>query len=99
MNSPKPLHEWFISLFDERKNVHGFVKCFECGQPMHEDIYKSNTWCYSHLVEKGKYKSKTQDPENVVIVHPDCHTLFTLRPSKAVNQYAARTAYKEKHEL
>lgn len=84
--SPKIMHLWFMYLFDKRK-IKGVVNCFECNKSLHEDIYKDNSICYSHLLEKSKYPKYAGDERNVVIVCPDCHTLYTLKPKKAKKQY------------
>lgn len=81
------LHKWFTYLFDERKDKNGFVKCFECGKPMHEDTYKNMSICYSHILSKKKYPDLKGDPANLVIVHPNCHNLYTVSPLKASKQH------------
>ena len=93
------MHEWFMYLFQQRADGHGFVKCFECGRNMHMSTYIGNTVCYSHLLEKAKYPQYAGDPENVVIVHPDCHNLYTMKPKEAKNQYKAMQELKLKYKL
>ena len=93
------MHQWFLYLFDMRKDENGYVKCFECGKPMHEDTYKEQTTCYSHILEKSKYPEYAGDPDNVVIVHPDCHHLYTMRPKKAINQYNLKLKLKEQYGI
>lgn len=93
------MHMWFKHLFDCRKDEKGYVKCFECGKRMHEDTYKELTTCYSHILEKKKYKLAAGDENNVVIVHPDCHHLYTMQPRKAVNQFNLRLKLLEQYEF
>lgn len=92
-----PMHEWFKYLFDQRADANGFVNCFECGKAMHTDTYKEITSCYSHILGKKQYPDHAGNPLNVEIVHPDCHTLYTMQPKKAVNQYDKYLKLKEKY--
>lgn len=93
------MHNWFVYLFEQRMNEEHYVFCFECGCLMHEDTYKENTCCYSHILEKAKYKQHKGDPDNVVIVHPQCHTLYTVKPTKAINQYNLSLKLKEQYGI
>lgn len=93
------MHLWFMHLFEERMNSSGWLHCFECGHPMHEDNYKDNSCCYSHILSKTWYPDFAGDPDNVVIVHPDCHNIYTMRPKKAVNQYNKYLQLKEEYGL
>ena len=98
------MHQWYLYLWDARKIKVGntfVVPCFECGELLEEDYYKENTCCYSHILEKGnaKYRHLAGDQENVVIVHPDCHTLYGLKPKKAINQYNKKIELLKKHQL
>jgi 5-methylcytosine-specific restriction endonuclease McrA len=101
MNSinKEDLHKWFMYLYEQRADSHGFVKCFECGRNMHMSTYIGNTMCYSHLVEKSRYPQFAGDPDNVKIVHPQCHHLYSMEPKKAVHQYEAYINYKKEHNL
>lgn len=81
------MHQWFKYLFDERKDKDGFVKCFECGRSLHENVYKDITTCYSHILAKSLYPQHAGNEENIEIVHPDCHNLYTMKPKQAKNQY------------
>lgn len=96
--SINPMHEWFKYLFEERMDSNGYVKCFECGGLMHENTYKELTTCYSHILPKSKYPTEKGNSDNVKICHPDCHTLFTIKPSEATNQYKEYLKFKEKYE-
>lgn len=86
-------------LFDVQMDTRGYVKCFECEKLLHESIYKENMACYSHLLEKAKYPQYAGDVQNVVIVCPDCHTLYTLRPRKATKQYERFLILKQIYNL
>jgi hypothetical protein len=92
------MHEWFVYLFDERKDEQGYVRCFECGKRMHEDTYKHLTTCYSHILPKGvkKYAHLAGDEDNIAIVHPSCHNLYEATPRLAVNQWKKRLELLEK---
>lgn len=88
MNSIKnPMHLWFIYLFDQRKDERGCVKCFECGGLMHEDHYKEMSSCYSHILSKKLFPQFKGEEWNVKICHPECHSVYSIRPTKAVKQY------------
>ncbi len=92
-------HEWFKYLFEQRMNGGGWLNCFECHEPMHEEIYKENTICYSHLLEKSQYPQLAGNPDNVVIVHPDCHHLYSMKPKEATNQYNEYLRLKKLYNL
>lgn len=82
-----PMHQWFAYLFESRMDVNHCVQCFECGKTMQEETYKDLSTCYSHILGKKQYPMYKGNPQNVKIVHPDCHTLYTLKPKEAKNQY------------
>jgi len=74
----KELHQWFLELWDKRKQkdeLGYFVKCYETGKKLYESYYKFNTCCYHHLIEKSTHPEYEFDEENLVIIHPDIHTL------------------------
>ena len=83
----KEMHSWFLSLFKKRMDRDGNIKCFECGETMSANSYSANPMCYSHILPKAKYRDYAMKEWNVVIVHPDCHNLYEMRPSKAINQH------------
>jgi 5-methylcytosine-specific restriction endonuclease McrA len=93
------MHQWFMYLFEQRMDATGYCYCFECGRPMHESQYKDNSCIYSHLIEKSKYPAYAGDASNLKICCPDCHTLFSMKPKEAVNQYKAAQEFKQKHNL
>ncbi len=93
------MHEWFKYLFEYRMDEKGFVECFECGKKMSKQTYQNNMSCYSHILEKSKYPELAGNEDNVVIVHPDCHNLYTMRPTKATNQYNLKQQLKEKYNV
>lgn len=86
-NSLSPMHQWFIHLFEQRMDSEGFVRCFECNKRMHEDTWKMLSTCYSHILSKKIYPEYKGEHWNVKIVHPDCHHIYTMKPSDAKNQY------------
>jgi len=94
-----PMHKWFKYLFDQRMNKNGYVFCFECGKAMHEDDYKDISACYSHILGKKQYPTFAGMEENIKIVHPDCHNIYTMTPKKAVHQYAEYLKFKQKYNL
>lgn len=93
------LHDWFMYLYEQRADDNGFVKCFECGRNMHMSFYIGNTMCYSHLLEKSRYPQYAGDPNNVVITHPECHHLYSMKPKEAINQYTRMKELKLKYNI
>lgn len=72
------LHKWFLELWDKRKEKDAFdyyVRCFETDVKLYERYYKENSCCYHHLLEKSTYPEYEFNEENLVIIHPDIHTL------------------------
>lgn len=99
MSSIKPMHLWFQHLFEERMDEYGRIKCFECGKTMLEGTYKELSTCYSHILGKRQYPEYAGQEWNIVIVHPDCHNLYTMKPTKAVNQYSLYLKLKKQYNL
>jgi hypothetical protein len=97
MTTNNAMHQWFIYLFDQRKDEQGYVKCFECGKKMHEDTWKHLSTCYSHILSKKTFPKYKGEEFNIVIVHSDCHQLYTISPSKAAHQFAKYEELLEKH--
>lgn len=95
------MHQWFMYLFEQRMDTNGVVHCFECGKPLYEQNNKDISACYSHILDKGikKYRKYAGEAENVEITCLDCHTLYTLKPTEAIKQYAKSIFLKEKYNL
>lgn len=91
------MHEWFRYLFTTRMNVFGYVYCGECGKPLSKDKYMDNSCIYSHLIEKSKYPMFAGNQDNILIVCPDCHNLYTMSPKLAKTQYKLAQEFKIKH--
>lgn len=92
------MHEWFKHLWDVEAATNGVVKCYECGGNIPRS-HRELTTCYSHILEKAKYPQYAGNPENVVIVHPACHNLYTMKPKEAKNQYNRYLQLKQKYGL
>ena len=97
MNQNSVRHRWFAYLFDERKDDENYVRCFECGKKMSESTWKELSTCYSHILSKKTFPEYKGCAWNVKIVHPDCHNLYTISPSKAINQYKEYLELLDKH--
>lgn len=71
----KKLHEWFLELWDETEDARGYCYCYETNTPMHRSIYRTNTACFHHVLEKGsdKYKKYIFEKWNMIIILPDVH--------------------------
>lgn len=93
------MHTWFKYLWDSREDKWGFIRCFECDKRMYHDNYRELSSCYSHILGKKQYPEHAGNPENVVIVDPDCHNLYTMKPKEAKNQYALYLKLKEKYGI
>lgn len=97
MRTINPMLQWYAYLFEQRMDEDHFVKCFECGKRMSEASWKELSTCYSHILGKKSYPEYKGNAKNVVIVHTDCHYLYTIKPSDATNQYAEYLRLLEKH--
>lgn len=84
------MHLWFMYLFESRMDANGYINCFECGRPLHESKYKENSCVYSHILEKSRFPKEEGNRFNIEICCPDCHTLYTMKPKSAINQYTKR---------
>lgn len=67
------MHSLFLEIWDEREDLEGACYCFETGRRLDGRIYRSNTCCYDHVLEKSKYPQYALDPKNIIILHPDVH--------------------------
>jgi hypothetical protein len=92
-----PVLQWYAFLFEQRMDDNHFVKCFECGKKMSENTWKERSTCYSHIFSKKTYPLYKGKEWNVKIVHPDCHHLYTIKPSEAHNQYTEYLRLLELH--
>ena len=81
------MHKWFAYLFEQRMDTNGYIYCFECGKPMHESSYKDLSTCYSHILSKKIFPQFAGEEWNVCITCPDCHHIYSMRPTKATKQY------------
>lgn len=72
----RKLHEWFLKIWDKTEDARGYCYCYETGTAMHRSVYRTNTCCYHHPLEKGieKYKKYSMEEWNILIVLPDIHT-------------------------
>ena len=87
MTLTNPMHIWFQYLWDQRQNEQGKIKCFECGKWMTRNTWRDISTCYSHILGRKKYPKYAGNSDNICIVHPDCHYLYTIKPSNAQNQF------------
>ncbi len=73
------LHQWFREIWDSREDEVGNIYCFETGEEMHGSVYRSNTCCYDHVLEKNNdsFPQYKFVKKNIVIIHPDVHTRKT----------------------
>lgn len=71
----KILHQFFLDLWDERSDKDGNIRCFETDILMSHTVYKYNSCCYHHILEKSnpKYKQYALEKWNIVIILPDIH--------------------------
>lgn len=90
------MHEWFKYLWDSRQDEKGQIECFECGKKMTKETWRDLSTCYSHILSKKNYPEFKGEEWNLKIVHPDCHNLYTIKPSKAKNQYKEYLRLKNK---
>ncbi len=71
----KKLHKFFLDLWDERADKNGCIRCFETDIYMSPTIYRENSCCYHHILEKSNpnYKQYALEKWNIVIILPDVH--------------------------
>lgn len=70
----KKLHEWFLKIWDKTEDANGYCYCYETHTPMHRSIFRTNTCCYHHPLEKSKYPQFAMQEWNILIVLPDVHS-------------------------
>lgn len=91
--------QFFLELWDKlEEEEHGFrfVRCFETGIKLSRTTFRTNSCCYSHLLPKSKYSEYELMEENVVIVHPDQHSLYESNREKTPKQNERRIKLLEK---
>lgn len=71
----KRLHQFFRDLWDKQEDEQGSCYCYETGQELSGYKFRSNTCCYHHILAKSKYPDYSMEDWNIVILHPDVHTL------------------------
>jgi hypothetical protein len=69
------MHQLFREIWDEREDEEGYCFCYETGQRMHGSTFRSNTCVYDHVLEKSQWPEYKFCKKNIIIVHPDVHTL------------------------
>lgn len=93
------LHEWFLEIWDKRKEKDEFgyfVRCFETEQKLYEQYYKFNTCCYSHYYPKNNYQEYAMKEWNIEIIHPNVHSQWELNKQKCIKMYS-RWLYLQKN--
>lgn len=81
----KERNEWLLKLWDSQE-VDGYIICFECGGKIPRSL-RTNSCCYSHILDKFSYPELALEEFNVKIVHPECHDQFEKNPVMARKQY------------
>lgn len=73
------MHQFFKAIWDEREDESGYCYCFETGRALPGNQFRSNTCCYDHVLEKNEraYPQYRMVKKNIIIVHPDVHTMKT----------------------
>ncbi len=71
----KQLHALFREIWDEREDEVGNCYCYESGRALPGYVFRGNTCCYDHVLEKNKaaYPQYAMVKKNIIIVHPDVH--------------------------
>jgi hypothetical protein len=70
----KQLHSLFLDIWDDREDPQGNCYCYETGKILPRGIYRNNTCCYDHVLEKSKYKEYTLVKKNILILDPQVHS-------------------------
>ena len=96
------LHQWFLQIWNKRREkdeLGYFVRCFETRQKLYESYYKFNTCCYHHLIEKSTHPEYEFEEENLVIIHPDIHTLTHNDIDKTPKIKESKLLFKQSHDI
>lgn len=66
---------WFMEIWDERQDKNGNCYCFETGQLMKREVYRENSACYDHVLEKqeNQFPQYKFTKKNIVIILPTVH--------------------------
>lgn len=88
----KERHNWFLDLWDKNELIdhygNQYVICFETGRRLNRDVYRTNSFCYSHILPKETFPEYEKEEFNVKIVYPPAHHQYSVYPEKAPKQYA-----------
>lgn len=70
------LHQLMRQIWDEREDGEGICYCYETGQPLRGTVYRNNSCCYDHVLEKNNraFPEYSMVKKNIIIIHPDVHT-------------------------
>ncbi len=96
----KKLHQLFREIWDEREDETGTCYCFESGRALPGYIFRGNSCCYDHVLEKNKraYPEYAMVKKNIVILHPDIHQKKTNDIEKCPKVKAYRDYLLSLHE-
>lgn len=69
------MQKWFREIWDDREDQEGFCYCFETGARMDPRLYRDNSACYDHVLEKnnGAYPQYKFVKKNIIIILPEVH--------------------------
>lgn len=91
------LRIFFERIWDERADEKGNCHCFETGVLLNASIYKQNTACYHHLLEKSTHPDFCFFPPNIVIITPDVHAQVHQNIDKTPKIKYVTNEFKEKY--
>jgi hypothetical protein len=80
--------EFFESIWNsrsEKDSIGWYVRCFETGLKMREDVYKKMKSVYHHVLYKSSYPQYKWNKDNVVIIRPDIHEQTHVNEEKTPN--------------
>jgi hypothetical protein len=69
----KKMFTLFKEIWDEQESPDGECVCYETGQHLPGYLFRGNSACYHHVLEKGTYPEYKLVKKNIVIIHPDIH--------------------------